>query len=46
MPGPEPSEIRCEFCGAMIPVPPEWRVAECPKCGRPTTRMDTDPSYD
>ncbi|HEV2519475.1 MAG TPA: hypothetical protein VGX00_02480 [Thermoplasmata archaeon] len=46
MPEPEASEVRCEACGALVPVPPDWRVVECPKCGHPATRMDADPRYD
>lgn len=39
-------EIRCTNCGGVFSVPPDWRLAQCPKCGHTITRMEGDSSFD
>ena len=36
----------CPACHTAIPVDPEWRLAQCPKCGGMITRMGEDSTYD
>ncbi len=42
----EASAIRCPHCQRIVSVPPDWRLVQCPACGQPITRMDSDSSYD
>ena len=39
-------QVMCPACQAIIPVEPEWRIAQCPKCGEMVTRMGEDAQYD
>ncbi|MCI4350778.1 MAG: hypothetical protein L3K15_04625 [Thermoplasmata archaeon] len=38
--------VSCPSCHAPVPVDPEWRLVQCPKCGSMVTRMGEDSSYD
>jgi predicted RNA-binding Zn-ribbon protein involved in translation (DUF1610 family) len=38
--------VACPNCHATIPVDPEWRIVQCPRCGQMVTRMTDDASYD
>lgn len=38
--------VLCPSCHAVIPVDPEWRVAQCLRCGEMVTRMSEDSRYD
>jgi endogenous inhibitor of DNA gyrase (YacG/DUF329 family) len=38
--------VPCPNCHTLIPVTPEWRLVQCPRCGEMVTRMGEDRSYD
>ena len=40
------TQIRCPKCEALVPVTPEWRLAQCPRCGETIMRMGEDAAYD
>lgn len=42
----EPTAVRCPSCGALVPVEPDWRLVQCPKCHEPVVRMTSEPNYD
>jgi predicted RNA-binding Zn-ribbon protein involved in translation (DUF1610 family) len=44
--GAEGGKAQCPSCGALIPVEPEWRLVQCPKCQEMVTRMGEDSAYD
>jgi len=39
-------QVMCRACQAIFAVEPEWRIAQCPKCGEMVTRMGEDAQYD
>ncbi len=40
------SQVMCPACHATVAVEPEWRLAQCPRCGQMISRMSEDRSYD
>jgi Zn finger protein HypA/HybF involved in hydrogenase expression len=42
----EVRQVMCPDCHAVFPIPSDWRLGPCPKCGAIVTLMGEDSSYD